>query len=392
MATVLKFVETFKDKTFAELQLFEADIVVGSLFSYASFEKTKEYEKHSLSNHTCRASVFNKPKILNQMSENYLNPKDFKKFLEPILSFRRYKNLQIGYIKNFFSEKRTMQFFTFTIFTKNYNVIFFRGTDISFLGWEENFNMILEDRIPSQVAAKKYVKEISQLNTRPIIIAGHSKGGNLAVYSSIFLNPKKVQSVYTFDSPGFNKSFLNEEGFKHIKDKIIAFAPQTSIIGRILYQDYKITIVDSEKALFNQHNLYNWNIEAVQFKKLDKFTYLSNKINDVVKHNLEKLSYDEKVEFVESLFGILKEMSKDDVIQFEDNLWSFFLRFNKILKTKSEETKKLIYSIFKKDKNSEPIKRIEPLKNKDSKIKKFFNLFKKEKRDTPDIIENEIDN
>ena len=110
MATVLKFVETFKDKTFAEVPLCEADIIVGSLFSYASFEKTKEYEKHSLSNHTCRVSVFNKPKTLNQMTENYLNPKDFKKFLEPILSFRRYKNLQIGYIKNFFSEKRTMQF------------------------------------------------------------------------------------------------------------------------------------------------------------------------------------------------------------------------------------------------------------------------------------------
>lgn len=81
MATVLKFVETFKDKTFAEVPFCEADIVVGSIFSYASFEKTKEYEKHSLSNHTCRASVFNKPKTLNQMSENYLNPKILKNFL-----------------------------------------------------------------------------------------------------------------------------------------------------------------------------------------------------------------------------------------------------------------------------------------------------------------------
>lgn len=80
MATVLKFVETFKDKTFAEVPLCEADIVVGSLFSYASFEKTKEYERHSLANHTCRVSVFNKPKTLDKMSENYLNPKDFKNF------------------------------------------------------------------------------------------------------------------------------------------------------------------------------------------------------------------------------------------------------------------------------------------------------------------------
>lgn len=237
MATVLKFVETFKDKTFAEVPLCEADIIVGSLFSYASFEKTKEYEKHSLSNHTCRVSVFNKPKTLNQMSENYLNPKDFKKFLEPILSFRRYKNLQIGYIKNFFSEKRTMQFFTFTIFTKNYNVIFFRGTDISLLGWEENFNMILEDRIPSQVAAKKYVKEISQLNTRPIIIAGHSKGGNLAYYSYFNSNQNvkdRIAAVYNFDGPSF---FKDKYDYSEFNKKLFKFVPSDDVIGLVFLKD-----------------------------------------------------------------------------------------------------------------------------------------------------------
>lgn len=113
MANVLKFVETFKDKTFEEVPLCEADIVVGSLFSYASFEKTKEFEKHSLKDRTCRASVFNKEKTLNIMSENYLKPKDFKKFLQPILSYKRYRNLQIGYIKKFFLRKTNNAVFYF---------------------------------------------------------------------------------------------------------------------------------------------------------------------------------------------------------------------------------------------------------------------------------------
>lgn len=393
MANIIDYLKKYGNVSFKDEKFNELDAAIFARLSYIDFSDFIKARKY-----------FSK-KALTKVAANILALQDISRFrlkednilLQEVANSTRYKNIYIfAYVKET-DQAKVKQFSAISFLNKdksnNFLIISFRGTDGTYTGWKEDFEMCYKLFIPSQKESEKYAKKLTRFSLKKkIILVGHSKGGNLAVYSSIFLNPKKVQSVYTFDSPGFNKSFINEEGFKHIKDKIIAFAPQTSIIGRLLYQDYKITIVDSEKALFNQHNLYNWNIEAVQFKKLDKFTYLSNKINDVVKHNLEKLSYDEKVEFVESLFGILKEMSKDDVIQFEDNLWSFFLRFNKILKTKSEETKKLIYSIFKKDKNSEPIKRIEPLKNKDSKIKKFFNLFKKEKRDTPDIIENEIDN
>ena len=393
MTNIIDYLKKYGNVSFKDEKFNELDAAIFARLSYIDFSDFIKAKKY-----------FSK-KALTKVAANILALQDSTRFklkednilLQEITNSTRYKNIYVfAYVKET-DQAKVKQFSAISFLNKdklnNFLIISFRGTDGTYTGWKEDFEMCYKPFIPSQKESEKYAKKLTRFSLKKkIILVGHSKGGNLAVYSSIFLNPKKIQSVYIFDSPGFNKSFLNEEGFKHIKGKINAFAPQTSIIGRLLYQDYKITIVDSEKALFNQHNLYNWNIEEVQFKKLDKFTYLSNKIDDVVKHNLEKLSYDEKVEFVESLFGIIKEMSKDDVIQFEDNLWSFFLRFNKILKAKSEETKKLIYSIFKKDKNNEPIKRIEPLKNKDSKIKEFINRFKKEKRDIPDIIENEIDN
>ena len=393
MTNIIDYLKKYGNVSFKDEKFNELDAAIFARLSYIDFSDFIKAKKY-----------FSK-KALTKVAANILALQDSTRFklkednilLQEITNSTRYKNIYVfAYVKET-DQAKVKQFSAISFLNKdklnNFLIISFRGTDGTYTGWKEDFEMCYKPFIPSQKESEKYAKKLTRFSLKKkIILVGHSKGGNLAVYSSIFLNPKKIQSVYIFDSPGFKKSFLNEEGFKHIKDKIIAFAPQTSIIGRLLYQDYKITIVDSEKTLFNQHNLYNWNIEEVQFKKLDKFTYLSNKIDDVVKHNLEKLSYDEKVEFVESLFGIIKEMSKDDVIQFEDNLWSFFLRFNKILKAKSEETKKLIYSIFKKDKNNEPIKRIEPLKNKDSKIKEFINRFKKEKRDIPDIIENEIDN
>lgn len=361
MATVLKFVETFKDKTFAEVPLCEADIIVGSLFSYASFEKTKEYERHSLANHTCRVSVFNKPKTLDKMSENYLNPKDFKKFLEPILSFKRYKNLQIGYIKNFFSEKRTMQFFTFTIFTKNYNVIFFRGTDISLLGWEENFNMILEDRIPSQVAAKKYVKEISQLNTRPIIIAGHSKGGNLAYYSYFNSNQNvkdRIAAVYNFDGPSF---FKDKYDYSEFNKKLFKFVPSDDVIGIVFERSDRYIPISTKKKSLSAHDLLTWNFsKKSQYKELERrksLTLTSKTFQITLNIWLKKLTKVEIKELIDFIIGIatcnqMKDLFalKLDIIKerkvYLDNIANYDQDTKERLKQISRDLVKTFFSVL----------------------------------------------
>lgn len=361
MATVLKFVETFKDKTFAEVPLCEADIIVGSLFSYASFEKTKEYERHSLANHTCRVSVFNKPKTLDKMSENYLNPKDFKKFLEPILSFKRYKNLQIGYIKNFFSEKRTMQFFTFTIFTKNYNVIFFRGTDISLLGWKENFNMILEDRIPSQVAAKKYVKEISQLNTRPIIIAGHSKGGNLAYYSYFNSNQNvkdRIAAVYNFDGPSF---FKDKYDYSEFNKKLFKFVPSDDVIGIVFERSDRYIPISTKKKSLSAHDLLTWNFsKESQYKELERkknLTLTSKTFQITLNIWLNKLTKVEIKELIDFIIGIatcnqMKDLFalKLDIIKerkvYLDNIANYDQDTKERLKQISRDLVKTFFSVL----------------------------------------------
>ena len=308
MATITKFVEKYKDKTFEQVPLCEADIVVGAIFSYASFEKTKEYIKHSLIDRTCRVSVFNKQKIVDQLSENYLNPKAFKKFLQPVLSYKRYRNLQIGYIKNFFSEERTMQFFTFTIFTKNYNVIFFRGTDVSLLGWKEDFNMILEDKIPSQIAAKKYVKEISQLNDRPIIIAGHSKGGNLAYYSYFNSNQnvkKRIIGVYNFDGPSF---YDDKYDYSEFNKKLFKFVPSDDVVGIVFEKTSNYIPISANKWGINSHDLLNWNFsKKSDYQKLERkksLTLTSRVFQITLNIWINKLTKKEAKELVDFVVGI----------------------------------------------------------------------------------------
>ena len=127
-----------------------------------------------------------------------------------------------------------------------------------------------------------------------------------------------------------------------------------------------------------QHNIYNWNVEKDEFKRLDKFTFISNKLKKILDQSLEKMNNEQKQEFVESLFNVIKEMTDNDIIQFGDSFLSFALRFRKAFKMQNDDTKKLIYSIFTSPNDDEKeIKYIEPIHNKKSVLDKIKDRFSK---------------
>ncbi len=393
MANIIDYLKKYGNLSFQEEKFNELDAAIFSRLSYIDYSSLINSRKY-----------FSKKNLL-ALSENLLSLHDNSRFrldednilLQSVTTSTRYKDIFIrSYVKQT-NQEQVKQFSAVTFFNKNkkipFIIISFRGTDGTYTGWKEDFEMCYKTSVPAQDEAKKYLlKNTRFLFRKKVIIVGHSKGGNLAIYSATFLNPKKIENIFAFDSPGFNKSFLANSNYLKIKDYIKSYLPQTSIIGRLLYSDYPYEIVDSNKALFNQHNLYNRNVTETEFVQLSKFTYISNKINDAIKRSLENMTYDQKIEFVESLFSVIKEMSEDDVIQFEDSIFSFVLRFSKILKSKSDETKRLIFSIFRKSKEEDQIKKVEPIKNKKKFFDSFFEKFRDKKENDLPIIDNEIDN
>lgn len=91
----------------------------------------------------------------------------------------------------------------------------YRGTDNTLIGWKEDFNMSFKSHIASQISAKEYLENIAKkYPNKKIRIGGHSKGGNLAVYASIFADSevkKRIINVYNNDGPGFNEDIINTE-------------------------------------------------------------------------------------------------------------------------------------------------------------------------------------
>ena len=108
-----------------------------------------------------------------------------------------------------------------------------------------------------------------------MILGGHSKGGNVAIYAAV-TSEKKLQDriikVFNYDGPGFDKDFIdNIENYDFI-DKVYTFIPQDSIIGRILEHEEGFRVVESIQKGIYQHDIYSWQVKGKNMIKLKETT------------------------------------------------------------------------------------------------------------------------
>ena len=121
------------------------------------------------------------------------------------------------------SEKVEKQFSAMTFIYKNNIVVAYRGTDHTFVGWKEDLNMSFLKKIPAQIEAKKYLEDIMKKFKGNVILTGHSKGGNLAVYAGGFVDKKyinRIKSIFNFDGPNLNNTLSIKLKEKNIIPKI----------------------------------------------------------------------------------------------------------------------------------------------------------------------------
>ena len=146
--------------------------------------------------------------------------------------------------------------------------IAFRGTDSTLAGWKEDFNLSYLRETEGQRRAVQYLTEAAELTDGPIIVGGHSKGGNFSVYAAAFCGREvqdRIVNVYTNDGPGFRKEVTQTEGYQRIKHKVISIVPDTSIIGQLLEHEFPDIIVKSSEKGFRQHDGFTWCVNRNRF-------------------------------------------------------------------------------------------------------------------------------
>ncbi len=242
MANIIDYLKWRGDITFLQVPLNEIDSLILSRISYFPFDNIiNENEQITIKEAYKRFEEGGRKGKILQIDDLDLFPL--------LAQSKRFGNLVLTDYTNKLDIKQEKQFSAVTIhLLDNLIYVSFRGTDNTLIGWKEDFNMSFSSHVPSQKDSKAYLDEIAKKYKGDIIIGGHSKGGNLAVYAATFCESKtkkKIIEVYNEDGPGFDKDIIETEEYKQMISKVHTYIPQSSVIGRLLNHQEAYTIVQS---------------------------------------------------------------------------------------------------------------------------------------------------
>ena len=172
--------------------------------------------------------------------------------------------------------------------------IAFRGTDASFVGWKEDFNLCFQENIPSQISALNYVNNYK--TKHKVILGGHSKGANLALYAGIHThNP--IYCIYNHDGPGFLTPYQTDK-------KIFKTIPQSSVFGLILEETTNYQIIQSDAISILQHDPFTWCVENGDFIYLEQNDQLSKHTQATLSNWLRSIDVNTRKQVIDTIYSI----------------------------------------------------------------------------------------
>lgn len=315
MYNILDYLKWRGDLTFKQSPINEVDNIICSRISYLPLHKIQLNEKESL------YSVLEK---LLKLDEKEFSMQD-KSLCEELIKTKRYKTI---FLSDFFRDingKIEQQFAAVTIWISKEEIfISYNGTDESLVGWKEDFNMSFMLNIPSQLLAVKYLNNIAdKYKETKIHIGGHSKGGNIAVYSAIFCREeikKRIIDIFSADGPGFDKEIIETKEYKEILNKINTYIPQSSIVGRLLEHEEEYNVIKSNERGIMQHDIYSWEVLGPKIIRSEELTKQSHIVNNAVRDWLKTTTPEQRKNFINILYEILEATNATKISDLKINI------------------------------------------------------------------------
>ncbi len=304
MGNMLTYIEQYGDQGFDTLAFCEVDSLILAQAAYFVLDSYVS-ARHKF-NVTLR-DIANLPD--KRITQDTTLPKENKRLLAAIGKSRRFGDVLLGCYCAETNPETELQFAAVTMrLAPRLHYIAFRGTDISIVGWKEDFNLSFSKNIPAQLAGAQYLKRTARYLRGHLILGGHSKGGNLAVYAAMQARhgiKKRITAIYNHDGPGFVPEVFASANYKSIQDRIYKTVPHCALVGLLLSNQSPYTVVASKSFPLLQHNPFTWEIKERKFvclKKVDMFSRLANETMDAW---LLELTVEERKAFIDALFDLL---------------------------------------------------------------------------------------
>lgn len=297
--------------------------------------------------------------------------KDNQRLLSAMLRSKRFGHVKIAAFVDNVSEKSEQQFSAFTVKLDDGTIyVNFVGTDDTIVGWKEDLNMSFSDEVPCQRRAVEYLDRIADKMHGKIVVGGHSKGGNLAVFAAAKCKKstqKKIIRVISADGPGFKKEFYNSEGYAAIRPKVKKLVPQESIVGMFFANDgdgYEVVKSGSSGVL--QHNSHFWEVKGTSFVRMAGLTPRAAELSRVINEWIEDKDYETRKDLSQCIYEMMTAENAKTLTDFDKDKTLFWRSAWKLEPTKREKIFKSVMEIMggilKMDVKSLSAKREKPKK------------------------------
>ena len=144
--------------------------------------------------------------------------------------------------------------------------VVFRGTDDSIIGWKEDLDLLVKKGMPSHELALEYLEKTAAAYPGGIVICGHSKGGNIALWAALKCSGEtrdRIRGLYNLEGPGFyNYHLYSTAAYRELLDRYHHLIPRGAFIGVMLAHDDDYAVIKSSfpSGIF-QHDLTSWMVE-----------------------------------------------------------------------------------------------------------------------------------
>lgn len=338
MGNIIDYVLEKGNETFREASFCEEDALVLCQFVYLKFDALlKPLDENPVS-----LSELDKSILKESLFSDPRYEKDNRALFEAMTLSKRFCDIRLCMYINRIETENETQFAAVTVLCPGEkNIVVFRGTDENMVGWQEDFGLALKKPIAGQMLSVKYLHDVADRIHGDFMVAGHSKGGNLAVYSSMCVEKttrRRISRIYSFDGPGFRPDFLKENDYEKIEDRVIKIIPKSSLVGMLLDDGEDSVVVEARAIGMKQHNPFMWVIKDGHFVRSelsDQHKLILKSLNEWI------LSLNETglERFVLLLNDILDSTEADTTVEFSENVIKHAIPAIKAAKEVDDETK-----------------------------------------------------
>lgn len=351
MKNMLDYIKEFGHVSFEERAFSEIDALVLTELEYLPLEKVVPSDENGENFVTVKEIAEYMQEHKQELFDE--NPmmitEERHEVSQVIADAPRFQSLKFFGVVSEWDKDTTKQFAAVTVEVEpSVRLVVFRGTDETLIGWKEDFLMTYSPLVAAQTDAKEYLAKQASLFDGDLMVSGHSKGGNLAIYAAATQEEDvqlRIVDIFCFDSPGLYRSVLETKGYQNIVPLAMRYIPQDSLVGLMLESEVPYVIVKSNATGAMQHSAMTWEIEDGQFIKMEKLTKNSQLNDQTLKKWTESVSDEELELFWNVFFELLFSVGIDTVNDLYGQFMHYVQEFLKAAGDMDEEKRELLTRI-----------------------------------------------